>query len=194
MLCGECLEGYAQWGGSCIPCTAVSRGYLLLVVIAVLLLVIVMHVLAQRKSDGFITIFVYFVQTAVFIVGPAQEWSWVSALSADSGSMASVCVAPLSELEQFVFLLLVPLQLLLMLGFVCWLDHVFLYRKVHRRFLARFYVPLPGQSQREQRPWEVTRPFNYNPYVRTVLALMALSYFGVARGTLHYFNWWVACL
>jgi hypothetical protein len=101
-LCGECADGFYQWGAACVSCEGASaRGGGLLFLLSLLLVALVwaVHRLSQRAGSEF-KMAVYCVQIALLLVGDAESAgaSVLQLLNLDALSVAGgSCLAPISQ-------------------------------------------------------------------------------------------------
>lgn len=51
-LCGHCLPGHSEWGGTCVACSGVNGGLVLGLVVLAWVCVLVIHGFAQRASTS----------------------------------------------------------------------------------------------------------------------------------------------
>ncbi|MES1910510.1 MAG: hypothetical protein MHM6MM_003092 [Cercozoa sp. M6MM] len=70
-LCGECLDGYYEWGNKCIKCDNDGSvvGNIVLVLFMYFAYVAVVHLLAQNLRDASVRILLYYVQMSKLFAG-----------------------------------------------------------------------------------------------------------------------------
>lgn len=104
-LCGECLEGFYQWGDDCIACDGTRWDIIILLLLALFALVVIFHVISQ-KTTGEMKVFMYFVQTSLLLVGGdnALVLYVFEIFNFDIfGTTGGIlCVAPLSQFQRLM--------------------------------------------------------------------------------------------
>ena len=114
LLCGECSDGYSEWGGECVECSSANGGVIVAMVIVAIVLVLVIHRSSQRTTSALLKVFMYFYATASFMLDAAyssNHLSWLRVLNLDVMNSSGQCVAPLDAYSQLVLKLLEPFVL-----------------------------------------------------------------------------------
>jgi hypothetical protein len=107
-LCGQCAEGYAvsAEGDSCVPNCSAWRGFLIFTaLLSCWLLVMVLHVLAQRASDNaLLSIVLYYAQTGAVIAGDsgymAGSIDFLNAAPHTIVAPHGACIGPMDTAQQ----------------------------------------------------------------------------------------------
>jgi len=78
-LCGQCLDGFSEWGGDCVECKSEGFTAFMMFIFAFLIVLagLYLHYSAQSYS-GTLKIFIYFVQTLVLLTPDIEYLSWLS--------------------------------------------------------------------------------------------------------------------
>jgi len=178
VLCGECLDGYSEWGGKCKDCSnGTNGGLVFLYLLFSWAYVLVTHYLSQSQAAGLNKIFMFFAQSSVFIVGGLTSLDWLdvfnfrpqNVLGSWFSASDTSCIAPLSPYERLLFNAFTPLifvgELLLSYLVQCVVAAVRRWRFQRERFFLDF-----------------------RPYIRTLFALFVFSYYQLADLSIRYLN------
>ncbi|MES1916073.1 MAG: hypothetical protein MHM6MM_007926, partial [Cercozoa sp. M6MM] len=128
-LCGQCLDGYYEWGNACIKCDSDGSvaGNVLLVLFMYLVYVSVVHVLAQHLRDASVRILLYYVQISKLFAGAIDVsiTGWLAKLffglfsldimAITGGSMCYGRASPMTRIWMSAF---TPIFTMAMLGVV----------------------------------------------------------------------------
>ncbi|MES1914441.1 MAG: hypothetical protein MHM6MM_006514 [Cercozoa sp. M6MM] len=128
-LCGECQDGYYEWGNSCIRCDNDGSviGNLVVVAVMYILYVEIVHYLAKNLRDASVRIMMYYVQMSKLFAGAIDVSlsGWVAKLffglfqldivALTGGSM---CYGRVSAMSRIWVSVLTPVFTMGMLGFL----------------------------------------------------------------------------
>ena len=179
-LCGACAPGYIVWGSDCVACDGARVGMLVLGILLSYGLV-VFFLLSDASSAGFLQILLYFVQTAILIVGPLATWLSFLSFVNFSPSSTPQCVAKLTPYEQMIVSVLMPLILLAELASIGALHR--LAQPLLRRMASGSRLPA------RIRGWcRKLTDVDPDRYIACSLVLLTFSYTQVSRVSLAYLN------
>eukprot|EP00808_Paulinella_micropora_P020350 g73633.t1 len=174
-LCGSCMEGFTQWGSSCLECTEVNTAIVVFAFCLMWLLVLALHQTAQKAGAADIKILLYFIQTSLLFFPPSTEWlSWLELLNfnfvaaGEASASQGECIAAVSPMTQLlagVFSPCVAAGQLAMTMFISWC-------------INRILVKYAGKEGK----------FNSAPYWRSMVGLFLFSYNSIANTTLNFFQ------
>jgi hypothetical protein len=201
-LCGSCAEGFALWGKQCVPCSADARasgsGALFGFIVIGVLVVFVYHRLSRNASSSRIKIFVYFVQSALVILG--TDASNVSAslefLSVNPFRTGgdSVCLGNVSQFDQLMLGFVAPLFALMALALVLLASWVVWFIAGRRRDRSLPLAPIGVDSDNTSNfvPYSSHlvphEPFEWSVYGASLIALYVLTYIPVVRAAFEFLN------
>jgi len=177
-LCGECAAGYRVWGSECLRCEE-ANGPIIVGVILVSYVLVVVFLMSDPSSVGFLEILLYFVQTAMLMVGPMAGWlSWLRVVNLNTASI-NTCLGPMSAFGQTAVSVLVPVILigeLVTLALLHWLCLPLLQRGAQSpRVPALLRVVFQAMCQVDR-----------NKYVACALVLLSFSYTQVSSSSIAY--------
>ena len=138
-MCAQCLEGYYEWGGSCLTCDpSVYYPALMGLLVLIWIYVLVIHHLTNptvTTGDAGVKCFMFYISTFRLMAGGEVRWlSWLSIFDfeAEQASQGNLCFLPLDPTDKFLFQVMVPivgLGLLLLSAALHWCG-VRLYNRV----------------------------------------------------------------
>lgn len=167
-LCGECAVDFIDWGGKWLPCKE-TRWDMIVLGIFVSYLVVIFFLTNDASSAGMIDILVYFIQTAMLIVGPFASWLSFLSFVNFSSSSTSDCLAPLSPYQQLFISVVMPIILIAELFTIACL-HLLFAGLIHCTCFDHI------QSPRFIRLRSVVTRVNADRYISCALMLLTFSY------------------
>jgi hypothetical protein len=177
-LCGECAPGYRSWGSECVVCDHANGGMIFAIILVSYVLVVI-FLMSDPSSVGFLEILLYFVQTAMLMVGPLASWlNWLRFVNLSTASI-NTCLGPLSQFGQIAISVLVPFILLVELATLA--------------LMHRLCLPLIEKAAHSDRVpallrvafqamWQVDR----NKYIACALMVLCFSYTQVSSSSIAY--------
>jgi hypothetical protein len=164
-LCGDCMEGYSDWGGKCVKCDSVNGGLIFMYVVLSFAFVMAFHLISQSTNSGDSSIFVYFAQMCLLFVGPEAWIAWSSIFNMNiMTTTASTCIAPITPMQKLLLGVIVPLLIAAELLIVA-IVHGVLWRWNHTREPGAWGYSCFPQA----------RTFKKSPYLRTLTAFFFFS-------------------
>lgn len=184
-LCGQCAEGYTPWASDCEQCE--SNGRVLVACVAVSLGLVLFLLRTSSSSAGFLDVFLYFVQSAMLIVGPLSNWlSWLSFVNFSPHSSPR-CITPLTPHQQVLLSVTMPLILLSELVVVA-VVHALL--SAMCRLLRSLQCGCGPASIRRRAAsmLESGGSFEVQSYISAVFAILLFSYTEVATACIQFIH------
>jgi hypothetical protein len=120
LLCGSCVDGYAEWNNQCVDCRDTDGRLLFVSFLLLFFIVLFLHAATgpSKLRSGLLTILLYFGQTSLLEVDTVSSLvGWLKFMNYDAQS-TGVCLAQRDNYEQTVATLAVPLVILIQLAFI----------------------------------------------------------------------------
>jgi hypothetical protein len=192
-LCGNCLNGYVQWRDGCVECSYIKVGILFVVLIVSFIYVWILYHLSQKtRADA--KILIYFIQTALYQLGPANNYlSWLGFVNFDLfQTSGSSCIGPLSAYQNMslsaTFPLLALFELILLL-IIHWLWRRFKYsRSIQYKICSHRILKILGLTSIDKNKLKVDVGFPFHKYSRTAITILIVGYLQIASVCINYFN------
>jgi DNA-binding beta-propeller fold protein YncE len=188
-LCGQCIAGFSEWGGECVPCASASGGLVVGLLLLAWTCVFAIHVCSQSVSgSSALRIVMFFWQVALLIAGPAAWVHWAAFLDLNflalgtggGGGGGAECPFPASPHGVLVLQLLGPLLTFALLA---------LSAAAHRAIALRWppEAPRTWSGPPAARLQQLLR-FEAAQYWRSAIALYLFTFNRVTRQCLDFFN------
>lgn len=158
VLCGQCSEGYSEIAGDCVLCESPNYGLLTLAYFGVVLFVAFTHHNSQ-KSSGRFSSFLYFIQTALLMLGSSiKSLSFFNVFNfSPQDSAGPTCFLPMGPFLKLALNFIMP---------ICFLVQLLLQYSAH-------LLCIRVSSSRDT-------SVSKRPYFRSAIALYLFSYTKVA--------------
>jgi hypothetical protein len=187
VLCSECLPGYSEWNESCIPCSTVNGGWVVLLILFAVLFWMVMAWNAQ-SSASLLGVYLYFIQIAVLMMGSTvplvSVFHFVQFAPQSTIASFSVCPFPWTPWQQFSWQLWMPF---LFLGFTASVMGLFyLWSVYHPAALPTKEIELTVAAA----PPVTTQPaaWNTHPWIRIFVAIGLFMYTQLSETILLFYD------
>jgi hypothetical protein len=178
-LCGQCAQGYIPWGPSCVRCPSNVQGDVIVLVLVLSYALVILFLLSDPSSAGFVHILLYFIQIAMLMVGPLSTWiSFLSFVNFDAQKQSSRCIANLNPYQQLLLSLMMPIIMIAQLMSVLALH-------LSIRWTVAQFHPLPNLLQRVQL---VLNHVNYARYRAASLLLLLFCFTQVSTACIGFFQ------
>lgn len=185
-LCGNCATGYTEWNGQCVSCPTIQVSVLIEYLFVSFIFVFILFILSQKsRSDS--KIMIYFVQTALFQFGPANQYiGWLGWLNFNLFQTSGhSCLGTLSPSQLIGFSACIPILFSLEL-FVVFLCHYGLRKIQHRRIVQQRPQRSATESLSYSMDIELHLEFPFYKYVRTLISIFCFGYLQVASSCINY--------
>jgi IPT/TIG domain len=171
IMCGRCMDGYSEWGGTCVECQAtniVLVGSFMLLGVAILF---ALYHITSKSSGGTVKVIVVFAQTIhAFVASDPTFPSLAGAIASfDPASSSSSCLTPLSGIWQASLPLVQVFLLYALLSMIFSLNVLF--HLVHRCIASASHLK-----------------FSTTPFIRVALAVSTMSFIPILKATVTMFK------
>lgn len=170
--CARCKDGFSEWpAGQCVRCDTVNGGMVLLLVLLSWSYVLAAHKLSQQ-SAGLMAIYIYFVQTALLMVGASSSVSstgWLRVFGMgpqDVTGPGFPCLGPITAFGRVRLALAMPLIFL-----TEWLLTLLIH------WALSITLRCPGRFV-----------FSWPEYCRSLLSLLLFSYTSLTATSLGFLD------